>query len=121
MNVTWRISRSAITPLLFMLACGSNPPAATTTVAPSPSAGAGNICAVRGVSPAGPVTDPNGPFFHQVVVATSDDGRTIRDAHQVVDHASVPDGTRLPDGSVGIYYVNASEGGVTRNCRTAAG
>ena len=45
-------------------------------------------------------------------MATSDDGRTIRDAVQVLDHASVPDGTRLPDGSIGIYYVNASDGGV---------
>ena len=62
---------------------------------------------------AGPVTDPNGPFFHQVAIATTnDDGRTIQDPQQVLDHASVPDGTRLPDGSVGIYYVNGADGGV---------
>jgi len=60
-----------------------------------------------------PITDPNGPFFHQVAVATTaDDGRTIVDPRQVLDHASVPDGTRLPDGGIGIYYVNGADGGV---------
>lgn len=31
------------------------------------------------------------------------DGITLTDARQVIDHASVPDGVRLPDGSVRVY------------------
>jgi hypothetical protein len=59
------------------------------------------------------VTDPNGPFFHQVVLArTDDDGATIRDAAEVLDHASVPDGVRLAGGTTLVYYVNGADGGI---------
>jgi hypothetical protein len=47
-----------------------------------------------------------------VVVAHTSDGVTLDEAHQVLDHASVPDGVLLPDGSIGLYYVNGAQGGV---------
>jgi hypothetical protein len=56
------------------------------------------------------VTDPSGPYYHQVVAARTSDGLEVRDARQVLDHASVPDGVRMPDGSVRVYYVNGAEG-----------
>lgn len=89
-------------------------PSAPTSPTTSPGGGASaNACAARASVGNGPITDPSGPFFHQVALAaTSDEGRTIADARQILDHASVPDGTRLPDGTVGVYYVNGAEGGV---------
>lgn len=72
-----------------------------------------NACAVRASAVAGPISDPNGPYFHQVAVATTnDEGRSIANPLQILDHASVPDGVRLPDGSIGVYYVNGAEGSV---------
>lgn len=58
------------------------------------------------------VEDPNGPYRHQVVVAEARDGITLTGARQVLDHASVPDGVRLGDGSIRIYYVNGAEGAI---------
>lgn len=76
-------------------------PSANPTAATLPTEG----CEARpGV--ARRVEDPNGPYGHQVVVAETKDGVTLTGARQVIDHASVPDGVRLADGSVRIYYVN---------------
>lgn len=97
----------------LLLACRSSSTGgapASPTPAPTPSAQT-DVCAPTS-STSGPVTDPNGPFFHQVVAARTSDGVTLGDARQVLDHASVPDGVRLADGSVRIYYVNGSDGGV---------
>jgi hypothetical protein len=57
-----------------------------------------------------PITDPNGPYFHQTVIARTTDGLTLTNAHQVLDHASVPDGVHRADGTVLVYYVNAAAG-----------
>jgi hypothetical protein len=61
----------------------------------------------------GPILDPRGPYYHQVVVAHTTDGRALTGAHQILDHASVPDGVRRADGTVLIYYVNANDGGIS--------
>ncbi len=58
------------------------------------------------------VEGTNGPYGHQVAVAETRDGVTLTGARQVIDHASVPDGVRLADGSVRVYYVNGAEGAV---------
>jgi hypothetical protein len=79
------------------------------TPLPNPPSSTG--CEVRPAAAHGPVTDPNGPFFHQVALAIAD-GAVIRDPRQILDHASVPDGVRLPGGDIGIYYVNGTDGGV---------
>lgn len=97
---------------LLVFGCGGSAdtqPAPLSAVAPS-----GRIegCEVMPSGPAAPVSDPNGPYYHQAVVARTTDGTTLTGARQVLDHASVPDGVRLLDGSVAIYYVNGAEGGV---------
>jgi hypothetical protein len=58
------------------------------------------------------VTDPNGPFFHQVVIGASTNGRAVTGAAQVLDHASVPDGVVTAGGSIAIYYVNGQDGAI---------
>jgi len=56
-----------------------------------------------------PNPDPNGPFFHQVLIATSSDGLTWQTNGQIIiDQASVPEAVRLPDGRWVMYAVNGS-------------
>lgn len=93
------------TPEVQAAAITSPTPSATPKAALLPAEG----CEARpGV--ARRVEDPNGPYAHQVVVAETKDGVTLTGARQVIDHASVPDGVRLADGSLRIYYVNGAEG-----------
>lgn len=56
--------------------------------------------------------NPDGPYGHQVALAATEDGITLDDAHQILDHASVPDGVALADGTILVYYVNGETGGV---------
>lgn len=113
-NVQMTVSYAVVSTclLLLVVACGSSgqTPASPST---TPTTGTtANGCTARPSGQSGPVTDPNGPFFHQMAVATTDEGTAIRDAQIVLDHASVPDGTRMPDGGVGVYYVNGADGSV---------
>ena len=85
------------------------PTGVATPAAPAPTAAA-SVCTVGAASGSGPITDPNGPFFHQVVLANTGDGLSISDSRVVIDHASVPDGVRLLDGTLRIYYVNGQDG-----------
>lgn len=84
----------------------------TAPTPPSIPGSSASACAVAPNEAPGPVTDPTGPFFHQVVAARTSDGVSMRDARQVLDHASVPDGVRMSDGSIRIYYINGAEGAV---------
>jgi hypothetical protein len=94
-------------------ACGSsstaNPPGQSSA---SPMTSGATGCEVRPGGQAGPVTDPTGPYYHQVAVAPTEDGVRIGAARQVLDHASVPDGVRTVQGDILIYYVNGLDGGV---------
>ena len=98
---------------LLSSACGS-PTTAASPAPPPPSPAPSGVtgCEVRPGGAAGPVTDPSGPFYHQVAVAPTDDGVRIGAARQVLDHASVPDGVRTAQGDVLVYYVNGLDGGV---------
>jgi hypothetical protein len=93
----------AMFPLLVM--CGGNNEA-PGIITPAPSAS----CAPGASASGQPITDPNGPYGHQTVIARTTDGLTMTNAHQVLDHASVPDGVRRPDGTVLVYYVNGAAG-----------
>ncbi len=93
-------------------ACGSKGSSPSSPTAPSTGGTAGTGCQITASSMGGQVNDPNGPFFHRVNAADTTDGTTITNARFLLDHASVPDGVRMPDGSVGIYYVNGSENAV---------
>lgn len=91
----------------------SGQPTVPTSPSPPPAGGtlATGACQIGSSSQGGPITDPAGPYFHSVVVARTDNGVSMRDARQVLEHASVPDGARL-GGSVLVYYVNGAEGSV---------
>jgi hypothetical protein len=89
-------------------ACGGHDQVFPAPVAPSGSQGpTAPACAPTSSAPAGPITDPNGPYYHRVAVGRTSDGTRVTDTVHVLEHASVPDGVRLPTGEVLIYYVNA--------------
>ncbi len=98
--------------LASIAGCGGDGsvPASSTSVVPPPLPHDG--CEALASTRGGPVNDAGGPYFHQVVVARSSDGVTTTGARQVLDHASVPDGVRLADGTVRIYYVSGTDGAV---------
>lgn len=92
---------------LIVAACAKeSSPTNPTTAAVTSS----EPCAPRLNQNPGPVSDPNGPLYHQVAMATTTDGLTLSDVHEVLASSSVPDGTLLPDGNIGIYYVNGATG-----------
>jgi hypothetical protein len=69
-------------------------------------------CEVSAAGPGGPVTDPGGPYYHQVAVASTTDGVTLTAPWQALDHASVPDAAVGPGGIPLVYYVNGADGPV---------
>jgi len=57
-----------------------------------------------------PFNDPNGPFFHKVYKATSNDGLNfIRENQVLLDKASVPDAVRTKDGRIFVYAVDGAK------------
>jgi len=66
-------------------------------------------CEITGSTPGTPVM---ALLSHTVAVGAAADGVTITDAAEVLRAGSVPDGVRLPDGSIGVYYVNGQTDGV---------
>src|SRR3989344_1736732 len=55
-----------------------------------------------------PIGDPKGPFYHDLYVATSPDGLTFSGSKKILEHASVPDIIKLPDGRIAVYAVEAA-------------
>ncbi|MGE3344924.1 MAG: hypothetical protein AB7L71_15980 [Vicinamibacterales bacterium] len=108
------IALSLLSIVTLVGACGG---AATS---PTPGGSTGTVatgqsivgCEVTKSTPGTAVGVNGGPYVHQVAVGDSTDGVTVTNLRQVLDHASVPDGVRLPDGSIGIYYVNGETDGV---------
>ena len=108
---------------MLAVACGGSKAAtAPSPVASTPGPGtpvgivsASSLCTARPNTMTGPATDPNGPAFHQVVVARTTDGLTLTDATIVQSAASVPDGVRAADGRTLVYYVNGLQHGVSVN------
>lgn len=105
---------------LIVAACGgsSNSPtspdttATTVTPAPTPAASTVTGCVVTASTPGTPVGGTNGPYFHNIAVGNSTNGLTVTNANDALAHASVPDAVVLPDGSVGVYYVNGETDGI---------
>lgn len=87
---------------------GTTAPTAAPVAASTTSAS----CAPATSSPGGRINDPNGPYFHRVAVGQTTDGVRVTAVRHVLDHASVPDGVRAPDGRTLIYYVDGDNGGV---------
>lgn len=105
-----RVLAGCLMAALMAAMCGK--PTTVSVSSPVAPSAETDPCAPLTSASGGPVADPAGPYYHQVVVARSDDGVRVTDARQVLEHASVPDGVRLPDGSVLIYYVNGATGSV---------
>lgn len=56
-----------------------------------------------------PIGDPNGPFYHDLYLATSADGLTFaKRGEALIKHASVPDIIKLSDGRIAMYAVDAA-------------
>ncbi len=96
----------------FGVACGQASAATAPTPASTPGATGSTPagCEVTASTDGSPVV--GGPSSHHVALAFSHDGVTATGLSEVLAQASVPDGVRLPDGSVGVYYVNGATGGV---------
>jgi hypothetical protein len=57
-----------------------------------------------------PFNDPNGPWYHKVKLATSNDGIIFKDTGRtILDKASVPDAIKLADGTILIYAVDGAK------------
>ncbi len=68
-----------------------------------------------------PLPPQGGPYFHQVLSASSPDGQTFtHDGIVLLDHASVPAAIPLPDGRIRLYYVDASQVPENVNCAESA-
>ena len=114
---TARLWRSAAVALAVagaaLAACdkkSTTPASPTTATTPTTTTSNGRPCDVTTGGPAGPVTDPSGPYFHAMAIASTVDGFSLVGTHQVLEHASVPDGVRGPAGDVLVYYVNGAAG-----------
>lgn len=98
-----------------LVACGKGGGASPTAPSSTPSASSGGQvagCEVTTQSSALPLLDdPKSPYFDYIGVARSTDGATATGFGEALAHASAPDGTRLPDGSTGVYYHNGETGG----------
>jgi hypothetical protein len=56
-----------------------------------------------------PLADPSGPFYHSVLKASSADGLSFTVAPgTLLEHASVPDMIRMPDGRLFIFAVDGA-------------
>lgn len=102
-------ARTLLATAAGVLVCCSTAGAPTGTPGTPATSGA---CGLVTPGQLAPVTDPNGPYYHQMAIATTTDGTTLSNPRVVLDHASVPDGVRRADGTVLAYYVNGAEGAV---------
>lgn len=106
---------------LLPAACGGSP-ASPSTSSVSTSTGTTTTtsggtttatgCTVTASTPGTPVTATNGPYFHNMAIAQTSNGLALTNATDALAHASVPDATVLPDGSIGVYYVNGETDGI---------
>ena len=56
--------------------------------------------------------DAKSPYYDYLGVAVSADGRTATGYVEALAHAPAPDGTRMPDGSIGVYFNSGETGGI---------
>ena len=75
-------------------------------------------CTPTGSSNGQPITDPNGPYFHQTVIAQTTNGLTLTNAHQVIGPITVdgvpspvaivdPDVQTVVGGKVRMFYLSS--------------
>lgn len=92
-------------------ACGgrTSPSAPTSPTSVSRASGCEVTVSSPGTTLAG---QPKSPYYDHLGVASSSDGTTATGFTELLAHASAPDGTRLPDGGIGVYYNSGETGGV---------
>ncbi len=98
-----------------LVACGKSG-GASPTAPPSgtPTSTGGQVagCEITAQSSALPLlSDPKSPYFDYLGIARSTNGLGATGYVEALSHASAADGTRLPDGSLGVYYHNGQTGG----------
>jgi hypothetical protein len=98
-----------------LAACGSSssPTAVTSTSTSTTPATPVQGCQITEQAESGPLlSNPQSPYFDHLGVAQAvGDGATAASFREALSHASAGDLTRLPDGSIGLYYHNGSDGG----------
>ncbi|RJQ42532.1 MAG: hypothetical protein C4534_09970 [Gaiellales bacterium] len=83
---------------------------ATETRTDAKADAAAELAFDRPMAASDPFNDPSGPYFHQVMKATSPDGLNFtRVPGVVLNRASVPDIIRLPSGRLIIYAVDGGD------------
>lgn len=99
--------------LVTIVACsGSQVP--TTPGASTLGTSTGGVagCAITTAAATTPLSSsPQSPYFDQIGLARTSSGAEAFGFVEALAHASAPDATRLPDGSLGVYYHNGSTGG----------
>ena len=111
------------TTIALAVACGGGgSPAAPTTstttsttstsTLPIPTTTTGPGCTIVASTAGTPITAPSGPYYHNTAIALTSNGLAVTSATDALAHASVPDVTLLPDGSIGVYYVNGETDGI---------
>lgn len=99
--------------LIGVTACGSSSPTAPAPSSPGTPSIVVAGCTQTSAAPTTPLlSSPQSPYYDQIGVARTSDGGSATGFVEVLAHASAPDATRLPDGSLGVYYHNGSTGGL---------
>lgn len=104
---------AALTAFSVLAACGGA--ASPTTPTPTPTTTTTSIagCEITTSSDGLPmISEPKGPYHDYLGIATSVDGTTATGYVEALPHASASDATRMPDGSIGVYYNSGETGGI---------
>lgn len=105
---------AALTAFAVLAACGGGA-ASPTTPTPTPSTTTASIagCEITTSSDGLPMTsDPKSPYYDYLGIATSTNGTLATGYVEALPHASASDATRLPDGSIGVYYNSGETSGI---------
>ena len=102
-----------LTAVFAVAGCGGGASAPTTpTTTPSPTAAIAG-CEITTSSDGLPVLGSlKGPYYDYLGIATSVDGTAATGYVEALRHASASDATRMPDGSIGVYYNSGETGGI---------
>lgn len=106
---------SAVALCAILVTCGGRGTATSPSPSPAPpgvpSSGLSG-CEITTASPGTPLLpDPKSPYFDNLGIAFGSGGVTASGYREALAHASAPDGRRLRDGSLGVYY-NSGETGI---------
>lgn len=110
-----RVGSAALLALALLLpaACDGGGGRAAPGTSATSEPGEARAGGVEECRPAPPPPEPRAVAelqTHVVTLGTTEDGLTVSGARGVLEGGSVPDGVRLPEGTVLVYFVNADDG-----------